>query len=107
MTFRPTSLVTPVLVAALFTAGAATPANARPPSGGCPSGFKVLSVPALTVQGYQMPARVDDPNSGVLSFGRPGNGNGSVCGVELGGGLVTDWGGPVYNFMDDQLPKGG
>jgi hypothetical protein len=106
MTFRPTSLVTSALVAALLTAGAATPANARPSSGGCPSGFKVLSVPALTAQGYEMPARVDDPLSGVLSYGMPGNGNGSVCGVELGGGLVTDWGGPVYTFLDDQLPKG-
>jgi hypothetical protein len=102
---RLTPIVTSVLAAALFTAGAATPAHAMAPVGGCPSGYKILSVRQLTEQGYQMPARVDDPNSGVLSYGKPGNGNGTVCGVKLGG-QVTSFGGPVYNFMDDQLPAG-
>ncbi len=107
MVIRPTSLLTPLVVTALCTAGAVAPANAAGPTGGCPSGFRIFSVAALAAEGYEMPGRIDDSSSGVLSYGRPGNDNGLVCGVKLGRGLTTSWGGPIYNFIDDQLPAGG
>ncbi len=73
------------------------------PSNGCPDGYTLLSVQTLLAEGYHAPALVDSPTSGVLSFGRPGNGNGWVCGVRLGN-QTTAFGGPLYNFIDDQLP---
>jgi hypothetical protein len=54
---------------------------------------------------YKVPALVDSPTSGVLSYGRPGNGDGSVCGVPLGN-RTTSFGGQIYNFIDDTLPAG-
>lgn len=82
---------------------AATAANADAPSNGCPAGYSVLHVDTLTAEGYQVPALVDSQTSGFLSYGQPGNGNGLVCGVQLGNRL-TPFGAPVYNFIDDQLP---
>lgn len=76
---------------------------AAPPVNGCPRGYELLSVATLTAAGYHLPAQVDDPTSGLLSYGRPGNGDGFVCGVQLGN-QTTSFGGPVYNFMDDGLP---
>jgi len=70
---------------------------------GCPAGYTALSVADLTSQGYRVPGQVDDPASGLLSYGRPGNGDGVVCGVQLGNQLTT-FGDPLYNFMDDTLP---
>ena len=50
-----------------------------------------------------VPALVDSPASGVKSFGHPGDGDGWVCGHQLGNQL-TPFGLPVYNFIDNQLP---
>ena len=81
-----------------------TPAAlAAAPSNGCPVGYSVLSVAALAEQGYRVPGQVDDPTSGVLSFGSPGNGNGLVCAQEIGN-RTTPWGGQLYQFWDDTLP---
>jgi hypothetical protein len=94
---------------ALLIAGAAgsvlagTPAMAAPPPNGCPAGYQLLSVQTLTAEGYKVPALVDSPTSGVKSFGRPGDGDGWVCGHQLGNQL-TPFGLPVYNFIDNQLP---
>jgi hypothetical protein len=102
-----------ISVMAAATALASTPAAAAPPSDGCPRGFQVLSVQALTAEGYRVPALIDDPTSGVVGqvgqgdgnawIGQPGNGDGWVCGVQLGNQL-TSFGRPVYNFVDNQLP---
>lgn len=92
---------------ALLTAGllsSARVAYADPPSNGCPAGYELLSVATLTSQGYQLPAKIDDPTSGIRSFGQPGNGDGAVCGVVLGNRL-TSFGLPIYNFIDNQLPS--
>lgn len=87
-------------------------ALAAPPPGGCPAGYQLLSVQALTDQGYKVPALIDSPTSGVVGegpgtgqdwVGQPGNGDGLVCGVKLGNQL-TPFGLPVYNFIDNQLP---
>lgn len=82
---------------------ASTTAFADAPSNGCPAGYELLSVQTLTAEGYKVPALVDSPTSGIDSFGEPGNGNGWVCGVQLGNQL-TPFGLPIYNFMDDGLP---
>lgn len=109
--------VLPAAAAALATAAtaavlAAGPALAAAPSDGCPPGYQLLSVQALTAEGYQVPALVDSPTSGVVGagpgtgegwVGQPGNGDGWVCGVQLGNQL-TPFGLPVYNFIDNQLP---
>jgi hypothetical protein len=50
-----------------------------------------------------VPGRVDSPTSGIDSFGKPGNGDGWVCGVQLGNQL-TPFGLPIYNFIDNGLP---
>jgi hypothetical protein len=97
------------ITAASLAAGAAgsiivsAPAFAAPPSNGCPAGYQLLSVQALTAQGYKVPAIVDSPTSGFDSFGNPGDGDGWVCGVPLGNRL-TPFGLQVYNFIDNQLP---
>jgi len=92
---------------ALAATGAAlTPAAtafADPPSNGCPAGYQLLSVAILTAEGYKVPALVDSPTSGIRSHGRPGNGDGLVCGLQLGIQL-TPFGDPVYNFTDNTLP---
>jgi hypothetical protein len=76
---------------------------AAPPSNGCTPGYELLVVADLTAQGYRVPAMVDDPNSGLLSFGQPGNGDGLICARRLGNQL-TPFGAPIYNFMDNGLP---
>jgi hypothetical protein len=78
-------------------------AFAAAPTNGCPSGYELLSVQTLTAEGYRIPSLIDSPTSGALSFGQPGNGDGSVCGVQLGNKL-TPFGLPLYNFIDNQLP---
>ncbi len=105
-------------IAATLAAGAtvsmliAVPAAAAPPLTGCPRGYQLLSVQTLTAEGYKVPALVDSPTSGVVGegpglgqgwIGQPGNGDGWVCGVQLGNQL-TPFGLPVYNFIDNQLP---
>ena len=97
-----------VLVAGATVVAAAmvgTPAQASAPSDGCPTGYDLMSVSALSAQGYRVPAQVDDPASGILSFGRAGNGDGSVCAVALGN-QTTSFGGQVYNFWDNTLLSG-
>lgn len=87
------------------TVGIPVAAKADPPANGCPSGYGLLSVATLTGEGYRVPAMVDSPTSGVLSHGQPGNGDGLVCGVQLGNRL-TPFGMPVFNFIDNSLPAG-
>ena len=90
---------------AISTAAIALPSGAAladAPSNGCPSGYTLLSVGTLSSAGYRVPAEVDSPTSGVHSFGQPGNGDGLVCGVQLGNQVGPY--GPIYNFIDDQLP---
>ena len=98
--------LTPVIASpAIGAAGAVVagaPALAAPPNG-CPAGYQVLSVQTLTAGACKVPALVDSPTSGLDSFGKPGNGDGWVCGVQLGNQL-TPFGLPVYNFIDNQLP---
>jgi hypothetical protein len=77
-------------------------ATAAPPSNGCPSGYLLLSVEALSDLGYQVPGLVDDPASGVESYGRPANGDGWVCARPMGN--QTGPYGQIYMFTDNQLP---
>ena len=96
-------LIVPLIVGAAWSVLAGTPAMAAPPPNGCPAGYQLLSVQTLTAEGYKVPALVDSPTSGVKSFGHAGNGDGWVCGHQLGNQL-TPFGLPVYNFIDNQLP---
>lgn len=57
----------------------------------------------LASEGYRVAVEVDSPTSGVRSHGQPGNGDGFVCGVQLGN-RVTHFGLPFFNFIDDTLP---
>jgi hypothetical protein len=98
-------LLVPVGVAAATSCLLATPALAAPLSDGCPAGYDLLSVAVLAPQGYRVPGQVDDPNSGVRSFGSLGNGDGWVCAVALGS-RTTPWGGQIYNFWDNTLQAG-
>ena len=100
---RLTPIIASLVVGAAGSALAGAPAMAAPPANGCPAGYQLLSVQALTAEGYKVPALVDSPTSGVKSFGMPGDGDGFVCGVQLGNQL-TPFGLPVYNFIDNQLP---
>lgn len=97
------SLVVAALVTLGMVVGARVTAIADAPSNGCPAGYQVLSVAVLTEQGYRVAGEVDSPTSGVLSYGRPGNGDGWVCGVQLGNRL-THFGLPFFNFIDNTLP---
>jgi hypothetical protein len=92
-----------VAATALMAGTGGALARAAAPTNGCPAGYQLMSVLALTGYGYGAPALVDSPTSGVSSFGKPGNGDGSVCGVQLGKQL-TSFGMPAYYFIDDQLP---
>jgi hypothetical protein len=100
------ALMTPLLLAlgAGTVAVGGITAQAAAPANGCPAGYELLSVATLSAEGYRVPAEVDSPTSGILSFGQPGNGDGWVCGVQLGNQL-TSFGLPIYNFIDDQLPS--
>lgn len=77
-------------------------AFAAAPSDGCPAGFQLQSVDTLSGLGYRVPAQVDSPSCGVTPFGHSGNGDGYVCAVQLGKRVGSF--GPIYNFIDNQLP---
>lgn len=94
-------VIVPLALASAATCLAASAAVAAPASS-CPEGYELLEVAPLHDAGYRVPDQVDDPSSGVQSYGRPGNGDGWVCGVPLGN-KKTPWGGQVYNFMDNTL----
>jgi hypothetical protein len=96
-------LIMPLVIATAGAVITAAPALAAPPSTGCPAGYQLLSVQTLTAEGYTVPALVDSPTSGLLSYGKPGNGDGYVCGVPRGNQL-TPFGLPVYEFIDNTLP---
>jgi hypothetical protein len=100
---RLTPIIALLIVGAAGSVVAGTPAMAAPPPNGCPAGYQLLSVRTLTAEGYMVPALVDSPTSGLKSFGQPGDGDGWVCGHQLGNQL-TPFGLPVYNFIDNQLP---
>jgi hypothetical protein len=97
------AIVGSVALSASAATVATSTALAAPPTNGCPAGYELLSVETLAAEGYQVPGRVDSPTSGIDSFGKPGNGDGWVCGVQLGNQL-TPFGLPVYNFIDNGLP---
>ena len=101
--FRLVPIIALLIVGAAGFVLAGTPAMAAPPPNGCPAGYQLLSVRTLTAEGYMVPALVDSPTSGLKSFGQPGDGDGWVCGHQLGNQL-TPFGLPVYNFIDNQLP---
>lgn len=101
MNARTASLAAGLLVVAGLSATAG-PAAAAAPDNGCPRGYLALSVTELSALGYRIPAQMDDPDSGLLSYGLPGNGDGWVCGVPLGN-QVGGNGHQLYNFMDDSL----
>jgi hypothetical protein len=71
----------------------------------CPDGFELASVTAMVSAGYVVAAGVDDPSSGVESYGRPGNGNGWLC-TRAMGNKTTHFGGQYYLFTDDGLRAG-
>jgi hypothetical protein len=102
MTSLPVRAATAVAIACIAAAAAPlTPASADPPSNGCPRGYDLLSVAPLSEAGYLVPGMVDSPTTGVHSFGRPGNGDGFVCGVPLGNQTWIN--GQIYNFWDNTL----
>jgi hypothetical protein len=81
-------------------AGPPVSAQADPPDTGCPTSYTVMAVADLAPQGYQVPGMVDDPTSGIKSYGRPGNGDGLVCAKAIGP-QTTWWGGQLYEFWDN------
>ena len=95
-----------VPLALVSTALGAGPAASAPPTDGCPSGYTPVSVAELWDLGYRVPAQMDSPTSGFTSFGLVGNDDGTVCARQMGN-QVSGTGGPLYNFMDNQLPVGG
>ncbi|MDT7538684.1 MAG: hypothetical protein QOI82_2269 [Actinomycetota bacterium] len=92
------AVVSLCLVAA--SAGPIATAQADPPDTGCPTSYTVMAIADLYPQGYRVPSMVDDPNSGLKSFGRPGNGDGLVCAKAIGP-QATSWGGQLYDFWDN------
>lgn len=101
------TVLVPLVVAAtagLALAAWAAPAQAEPPSQGCPHGYDHLEVAPLTAAGYKVPALVDSPTQSISFGNKPGNGNGWVCGVPLGNQQFD--GHQIYNFMDDSLQVG-
>jgi hypothetical protein len=103
-----------ILVGSAALATAATvvfggPASASVVESGCPAGYQLLSVTTLTADGYHVPALIDNPsvdlgnpNSEAWNS-QPGNGDGFVCGRPEGN-RTTSFGGPLYLFVDNQLP---
>ena len=71
----------------------------------CPDGFELASVTAMVSAGYVVADRVDDPSSGVESYGRLGNANGWLC-LRAMGNKTTHFGGQYYLFTDDGLRAG-
>jgi hypothetical protein len=100
MNARPRHAVA-VLLAAAAAAVPLASASAAAPSNGCPNGYTLIPIASLDPV-YQMPGRLDDPNSGLMSFGRHGNGDGLVCGVPLGNQTGIN-GVQIYNFWDNTL----
>lgn len=99
-----TRVVTRTLVgltaAAMTIALATTPASATAPTDGCPRGYVAHTIEQWAALGYpHAPASVDDPANG-------GNGDGIVCGRELGAGTAkqTTSGQVLYEFVDNRLP---
>ena len=84
-------------------AGSVATAQADPSGTGCPNGYTVMAVADLAALGYHVPGLVDDPTSGVKSFGRLGNGDGLICAQEIGH-QTTSFGGQLYEFWDNTLP---
>ena len=97
---RRTLVVSLGLLAA--AAGPTATAQAGAPANGCPNGYTLMAVADLAPQGYRVPGQVDDPSSGIKSFGHVGNNDGLVCAQEIGP-QTTSWGGQLYNFWDNTL----
>lgn len=97
------------LVAAATVPAAAAFSLAVAPAHGtavrCPDGFELASVAASVSAGYVVASSVDDPASGVESYGRPGNGNGWLC-TRAMGNKTTHFGSQYYLFTDDGLRAG-
>ncbi|MEO5746245.1 MAG: hypothetical protein ABIQ53_16890 [Terracoccus sp.] len=91
--------ITALLAGSVLATG--TAASAQPPTNGCPDGFVLWTVADHLAAGYHLPVLVNDPLSGVRSFGRPGNGDDYVCARLVG---VTENGSPLYEFIDNTLP---
>lgn len=83
-------------------AGSVTTAEAGAPANGCPNGYSLMAVADLSTLGYQVPGQVDDPSSGIKSFGHAGNGDGLICAQEIGH-QTTFFGGQLYQFWDNTL----
>ena len=77
-------------------------APAAAPGNGCPPHYDLVQVSVIAVDGYQVPGMVDDPTSGIRSFGKLGNHDDWVCALPLGN-QTTPWAGQVYNFVDNSL----
>lgn len=95
----------PVGLAAGTCLAAVPPSYAAAPSNGCPSHYELMNVQQLTNAGYGVPAQLDDPSSGALSFGNPGNGDNRVCALKLGN-QTSESGLQIYNFWDNTLRNG-
>ncbi|MDX6198629.1 MAG: hypothetical protein QOJ79_1780 [Actinomycetota bacterium] len=93
------SVVVSVSLLAVSMGSMAT-AQADPSDTGCPASYTVFAVADLALQGYRVPGQVDDPNSGIKSYGRTGNGDGLVCAHAISG-QTTTWGGQLYTFWDN------
>ena len=83
-------------------AGPMATAQAGAPANGCPNGYSLMAVADLAPLGYRVPGQVDDPTSGIKSFGHAGNDDGLVCAQEIGP-QTTTWGGQLYSFWDNTL----
>lgn len=103
---RPRHVAAAVAAATLLAAAfQSTVAPAHATDVRCPDGFDLASVTALVSAGYVVAGSVDDPSSGVESYGRPGNGNGWLC-TRAMGNKTTHFGGQYYLFSDDGLRAG-
>jgi hypothetical protein len=96
-------VATALLAAAAASAVALPAAHAGPQQTGCPNGYTVMAVADLAPDGYLVPGLVDDPTTGVKSFGRLGNNDGFICAQAIGH-QTTPWGGQLYQFWDNTLP---
>jgi hypothetical protein len=82
--------VTAVASAGLAASAAGVvPARTAPPADRCPARHQLRTAQTLTAEPSQVPAEVGSPASGVTGegqgwMGQSGDGDGFVCGVELG-----------------------
>lgn len=76
-------------------------AHADSPPNGCPGGYDRLEVAPLVATGYRLAGKLDDPYSGILSHGLPGNNDGFVCG-KLTKKFDAD-GTQLYEFTDNNV----